>query len=273
MDLIEKCLICKSNRFEELRLNSKDERLINICQSCGYGRRKEIGFESNISTQLAADKERVVVPCESQIRWPRRPALVAQQIGRYLGRGKVLDIGCGNGMNLKALPDSWEKYGIELSPAVADAAREFTGAQIYTGKYEEYQAQENSYNLVMAHALIEHLFDPQAFVKWCYRILEPGGYLVLMTGDRESKVARKMGQNWPLYRSDDHVSYFSARSIRVLLELVGFEVVREEWRFMYYANSAGSSWDKKYERVKEILGLITKPISDHYYCYAVKRGS
>jgi 2-polyprenyl-3-methyl-5-hydroxy-6-metoxy-1,4-benzoquinol methylase len=277
------CRICSSNeiKFETLvsmgkipRISTKGQLLeLMICPACGHASRNDgRDLTTNLEIQQNSFNQNVVMPHRRESCWPHRPALIASEIRRlHKQAGKALDIGCNTGIWLAALGTAWDRYGVELSPLAAETARLFSKAEIYCGSIESYQAAPNSYDMVTAFAVIEHLSDPQMLVAWAYEHLAPGGLLVLMTGDRESLVARQMGTDWPLYWSHDHISFFSARSLCRLLENQGFRVIRQEWRFMYTATGLGSPMRNYFMKLKEILRIgITSPTNDHYYCYARK---
>jgi SAM-dependent methyltransferase len=277
------CPICSSNEvnFETLvspgkiPLISKPGQLLElmICSSCGHALRRDgRDLTTNLAIQQNSFNQNVTMPHIRDTRWPHRPALIASEISRLTKcAGKVLDIGCNTGIWLATLGSAWEKYGVELSPVAAETGRRFSQAEIFCGPIESYHAAPNSFDLVTAFAVIEHLSDPKMLVAWAYEHLAPEGLLVLMTGDRESLVARQMGADWPLYWSHDHISFFSARSLCRLLENQGFQVIRQEWRFMYAATGLGSPFLKFIMKLKEMLRVdITSPNNDHYYCYAYK---
>jgi SAM-dependent methyltransferase len=273
----EICPICTSAQvtpcFFALPKSGHQNRLpLLICQECGHARRLDSGdFSTNLQMQHTSFEAHAKSPDKRSIRWPRRPALVASEIRRLAGnQGKALDVGCGLGLGLAALGNTWEKYGVELSEKRAAIARTFANATIYCGPIESYEPDVNSFDLITAFALIEHLNEPRSFVEWAYRHLKSGGLLVLMTGDRESKTALEMAENWPLYHCDKHTCFFSQRSLTRLVEDAGFCIVRKEWRFMYTSCGMGNAFYRHSMKLKEILRFVTKPRDDHFYLYAKK---
>lgn len=244
-----------------------------ICADCGYATRiEDRDFRSNLAIQTDFFNQSVSVPERRYTKWPHRLALVAAEVRRLIGnKGRVLDIGCNTGMWLEALGNGWEKHGVELSPVAVEITRNFTKAKIFCGPIESYSADPNSFDLITAFAVIEHVSDPRMLVQWVFEHLKAGGLLVLMTGDRESMTALQMGQEWPLYASTDHVSFFSARSLCHLVENVGFCILRKEWRFMYMPWGIGSRFFRFIMKIKEILRWIDTPQHDHLYLYACKQ--
>ncbi len=271
----QSCLICDSAdvKTESLILPKSGQTLtLTVCQKCGHGRRiDDRGFHGNLAVQEEFFNATAKIPARHVLRWPHRPALIASEVKRLVGSGgKALDIGCGTGMWLAALGCGWTKHGVELSPKAATIARNFAEAEIFCGPIESFVVKPCSFDLVTAFAVIEHVEDPRFLVSWAFEHLRPGGLLVLMTGDRESRTATEMAENWPLYRPTEHVSFFSARSLGQLVEDTGFSIARKEWRFMYMPWGMGSRTFRFVEKLKEIMALVKTPKHDHLYLYALK---
>lgn len=262
------CPICGAGSHRTtLRLDP--EIPILVCPACGHAVRAEApSFDANIAQQIEVARQKAVPASPRDVRWPRRVALVAAQVRKLAGRhGAALDIGCGNGAWLLALGTGWTRFGVEVSPASADVVRRSTGAEVFRGPFESYRPQ-HPFDLITAFALIEHLGDPRAMIQWARDHLRPSGLLVLMTGDRQSAVARSLEDRWSLYAPPEHVSFFSAQSLRLLLEQTGFQVVRQEWRHMGHGAHRSSRVRSLWWKCKEVLGLVRRPYFDHYYCYA-----
>ncbi len=73
--------------------------------------------------------------------------------------------------------------------------------------------------------VIEHLPEPADTLADCARALEPGGVLVLTTGDFGSMLARATGRSWRLMTPPQHLWFFTVDSIRRLAARLGLEVV------------------------------------------------
>lgn len=277
----QRCLVCSNpTRLLTLRVPDRSfdvsasytEKLISHCDHCGYERDESVrSLKQAVGLQSHFDQQALVTD-ESQARWPARAALVARTINRLVpAGGRALDVGCNTGTNLRALGGRWSKVGVEPSSPLAEVAERFSGARVHACGIENLAEPTGSFDLVTSHAVIEHLYDPVVLIARSAELLRSGGILVLMTGDRESRLAVKMGSAWPLYISPDHVSFFSARSLRLLLERHGFEVIRQEWRFMYFAHGIGSRIARSIVRSLELLGLNPPRLFDAYYIYARKK--
>lgn len=135
---------------------------------------------------------------------------------------RVLDVGCATGALLAALRDrGWEPQGVEISEAQARYGSERHGLPIFAGSLEAAAFPPSSFDLVHASHLIEHLNDPASFLRESFRVLRPGGLLVLTTPNIDGLQARLLGSRWrsAIY---DHLYLFSRRSLLSLLEAARF---------------------------------------------------
>lgn len=275
------CPICGSDELDTARARPRTSRSydVSICRVCGHGTRAEgRSFADNIAIQEQVFDE-LARPPAAPARWPRRPALLARQVERLVGRsGRMLDIGCGPGDWLALFGERWKKFGVDVAPRAADMARKHTGAEVFCGPIEDYADAPQGLDLITAFALIEHLSDPLSLVRWSYEHLKPQGMLLLMTGDRESRVATELGARWPMYEPREHVHFFSARSLVRLVAKAGFAVVHSEWRAMHYSGLETTRWpgaarlERYLSKVKEIAGLTGDSHYDHLYLYARRLG-
>jgi 2-polyprenyl-3-methyl-5-hydroxy-6-metoxy-1,4-benzoquinol methylase len=75
--------------------------------------------------------------------------------------------------------------------------------------------------------VIEHLEDPMGAVRHVYRILKPGGIIVLTTGNVESPLARLQGKKWRMLIPPIHLSHFSPSTIKYLLESAKLRMIEQ----------------------------------------------
>jgi hypothetical protein len=68
--------------------------------------------------------------------------------------------------------------------------------------------------------------DPRRTLEVAHDWLRPGGLLALSTGNIGSVAARLHGRDWSLMTPPWHQFYFSRRTLRRLLESVGFRIER-----------------------------------------------
>ncbi len=146
--------------------------------------------------------------------------------------GKLLDVGAYTGVFVEiAAQHGWEAWGVEPSHwAVGQACAR--GLHMIEGTLATSGLADASIDVVTIWDVIEHLTDPFAEVQQAYRLLKPGGLLVVHTMDIDSLFARVMGGRWP-WLMEMHVYYFSQRTLQAMLAKAGFQVLRSEAQGRY----------------------------------------
>jgi len=162
-------------------------------------------------------------------------ALYLALAGRVFAPGKrLLDVGCGPGFFLKAAAGlGWEAEGVEISPSAAEYAAAVLGVPVRRTKLEEAGFPEAAFDVVTMLDAIEHLGDPSAALAVARRVLKPGGRLILNTPDLGSASRRVLGTDWGVLTPAEHLTYFTGRTLRRMLERAGFDVfgIRNLLRF------------------------------------------
>ena len=141
--------------------------------------------------------------------------------------GRLLEVGSAYGYFLdEARGRGWEVHGVEPSPHAARHAREAFGLDVDERPLAELPPEPGSVDAVALWDVIEHLPDPRRTLESAHARLRPGGVVGISTGDFESLSARLHGRHWSLMTPPWHQFYFSRKTLRRLLEVVGFEVER-----------------------------------------------
>jgi len=91
--------------------------------------------------------------------------------------------------------------------------------------------------LTMFHVL-EHLYDPPAYLAAAHRLLAPDGRLVVQVPNAASWQFRLLGSSWNGVDVPRHLFDFRARDVEKLLTQCGFEVLRRKY-FSLRDNPAG----------------------------------
>jgi 2-polyprenyl-3-methyl-5-hydroxy-6-metoxy-1,4-benzoquinol methylase len=140
------------------------------------------------------------------------------------GRRRFLDAGCATGALLEKMRErGWEASGVEISAQMAEYGRKNRGLPISTLPLEENGFAENSFDVIHASHLIEHLNNPAVFVREAQRILSGGGLFLVTTPNIAGMQAKLLGGRWrsAIY---DHLYLFSVKTLAALLRREGFVV-------------------------------------------------
>jgi len=113
-------------------------------------------------------------------------------IGHLREGMRVLDVGCGPGsitMGIAARIGTGSVTGVDLSEtqvrlAEASAAKQgITNAEFRTASAYELPFDDQQYDAVFSHALIEHLSEPDRAMREFLRVLKPGAVMGVATPD------------------------------------------------------------------------------------------
>lgn len=141
----------------------------------------------------------------------------------------VLDAGCGAGPGLRFFAAQGHRVtGLDRSfLALERASRQVRGARLVQADLQAglpFAAQ--SFDLVVLGDVIEHVPDGLSLLRECYRVLRPGGHLVLSTVNRWDVRRFFQGQRWSGRADPTHVHLYSPLELRKALVRAGFRSVR-----------------------------------------------
>lgn len=151
------------------------------------------------------------------------------------GPAHVADIGAGLGMVAGRLPAAAAYIGVEYAEAtLALARRENRGsaAEFRKGGFPDLPVATGWADLAVCLEVIEHVPDDVSAVADLFRIVRPGGYLLISVPG---------GWYWPDYRLlIGHYRHYARAALERLLADAGFAIVRgfpqhrTFWRFYHY---------------------------------------
>lgn len=139
-------------------------------------------------------------------------------------RGRMLDVGAYIGVFVEvARQRGWDAWGLEPSAWAYKTAQQ-RGVPMIQGTLDSPEVQAQSFDIITMWDVIEHVDDPQGELRKAYHLLKPGGMVVVHTMDIDSLAAKLMGNRWP-WLMDMHIHYFSQKTMRQMLEQVGYRVI------------------------------------------------
>jgi SAM-dependent methyltransferase len=200
------------------------------CRSCGLGRTDAEGFDphayytGDYFSGHRDDGYSDYRAAEPVLR--REFAHSVEFIHGYRTGGRLLDLGCAYGFFLKEAQRYFEVAGIELAEEAAAYCRG-CGLDVWSGVADEANmARIGKVDVITLFDVIEHLPDPRATLALCERFLQPGGIIVITTGDFASPLARLAGAKWRLMTPPQHLWFFTPESLGRLAASLGLSVER-----------------------------------------------
>jgi SAM-dependent methyltransferase len=163
----------------------------------------------------------------------RRLRLLAARIPQ---RGRLLDVGCAAGFFVdEARRAGWQASGIDVSPTMVEWARSKLGVPVTCSGFAHAELAPVQFEAITMWDYIEHSIDPRGDLTKVKEHLPPGAILALSTGDIGTLTARLSGHRWHLLTPEHHNFFFETRTLRLLLEDTGFDVLEAHHRASLYS--------------------------------------
>jgi SAM-dependent methyltransferase len=141
-------------------------------------------------------------------------------------QSQIFEIGCAYGFFLELLSGQFANAaGIDIAEDATKYAREVLNVDAIHGNFIDFEPDFNP-DVICLWDVIEHLKNPREVLEHAHQITAPKGYVLITTGDVQSINARLRGPKWRLIHPPTHLHYFSKKSIRSLLQDVGYENIR-----------------------------------------------
>jgi len=147
------------------------------------------------------------------------------RIERYVARGTLLDVGCAIGIFLQVAQErGWKASGIEIAPEAAREAERLTGCRIVPSP-EPFLREGRTFDVITLWEYLEHVPDPRVELQRLSRLLRPGGVLALSTPNAGQRLVQRAPALWKEFKPPEHLSFFTAETLRRLLAACGFQVL------------------------------------------------
>jgi len=148
-------------------------------------------------------------------------------------KGRLLDVGCWDGMLASQFLPEREVHGLEGNLEAAERANQ-RGVKTQSVDLEKGLPFENHFfDTVIAAEIIEHLYDTDLFLKELKRVLKPGGTLVMSIPNMTSfsNRIRMLFGAYPRngeYRAGGagHIRFYTAPVFKAQVEEAGFQVLQ-----------------------------------------------
>ena len=138
---------------------------------------------------------------------------------------RILDVGCGTGKNLEVFRALGSTEGIDISPEAIAFCHKRGIQKVRIGDATKTAYANNSFDGVLLFDIIEHTEDEET-VKEMYRIVKPGGFMILTVP----------AYTWLWSRWDEvlhHKRRYTRDSLRTLLKHHGFCVLRISYVYSF----------------------------------------
>lgn len=157
-------------------------------------------------------------------------------------RGRLLDFGCGTGHFVEhANRNGSDAHGIDVGSWVGEAAALRNVPNIHVGELKEGDFAAESFDVICASQVLEHLPTPRTELEEIRRILKAGGIFYANVPNYQC-VSIVLGRDdFELNIPPQHLNYFTPRTLGQMCRCSGFQVLRTR-------TYAGLKWENLFGR-------------------------
>ena len=163
--------------------------------------------------------ERTVPDVPEENYWFRRHEAVYSAVRDRCAGALVLEAGCGEGYGAGMLAEvAAGVLALDLDPLTAvHVALRYPGASVARANLVALPVRDGGCDAVVSLQVIEHLWEQERFLRECFRVLRPGGALMVSTPNR---LTFSPGRDTPL--NPFHTRELAAEELAGLVRDAGF---------------------------------------------------
>jgi ubiquinone/menaquinone biosynthesis C-methylase UbiE len=159
-------------------------------------------------------------------------AYLKKTYGSYLKKlltnnknSKLLDIGCGNGFFLEEAKEMGvtSVFGIEPGRSSVEQAPKWLQKSIKVDILKKGIFPDHSFDIICCFHTLDHIVDPNAFLKNTYAILKKGGKALFIVHDTDGLSVKLFGEKSPIF-DIEHIFLFNRKNLAMLFEKNNFIV-------------------------------------------------
>jgi len=192
-------------------------------------------------TELSENKKKIVEAMDNisqkRDKYIRRNRYYCKDIIKFLKfniptNSKVLEIGCGTGYLLNALKPA-RGVGIDISPGMVATAKEnYNHLEFYQMDAENLQLQE-TFDFIIISDTLGYFEDIQRAFKELAKVVHPGTRIIITFHSFLWQPLLKMAEWLHLKMPQPHLNWLNKPDIINLLELEGFDIIKQGRRFLF----------------------------------------
>lgn len=146
----------------------------------------------------------------------------------YHGQGRILDFGCASGRFIARMQSlGWDATGIDFTEdSVAPARKQ--GLKVVCGTLPHPDLAPASFDVVTLRAALEHVHSPVGTLHEVYKLLAPGGKVVIQVPNYDCWELDYFGDAAQILNLPRHLTHFTVDTLTDTLKRAGFTNVQVE---------------------------------------------
>ncbi len=221
-----RCIVCgNQDKLRFIKKYFKENCVVVECQNCFFHFipsyfRKTIDYTTYKSDETGKE----VAKADAWLKIQRN-LLRYELIRKYKKSGDLFDIGCGFGhFLLTGKQLGYNVTGVEMSRANLEYIRKNLDLDVQEKNFLDVN-EDTKYDIMTLWDVLEHIDDADKIIAKVSGMLKPNGNIFIQVPQIDSFFARLLKDKW-WEMGLDHVNYFSHKTIKLLFEKYGIEVVK-----------------------------------------------
>ena len=201
---MDKCLIC--NNDTKILNDSQIKVTYSVCDKCGFIHKNKEHHVDKEEEHRQYTLHNNSFNSEGYVNIFKK--LIKNYITPLHDKGNILEYGSGPGPVLKELLIKEGHTVYDFDP--------------FFNENKEYQ--NHQYNLITSTEVVEHFHNPLNEFEHLASLLEPSGYLLIMTRLRTATLDEFL--NWWYRRDTTHVSFYTMESLIIIAKKFSLKIVK-----------------------------------------------
>jgi 2-polyprenyl-3-methyl-5-hydroxy-6-metoxy-1,4-benzoquinol methylase len=224
------CPICGGKEFDTLFIK---DGFHHVKCGCGFIMVNPTANDENRDRFFSAEYEswtNVLLTPEEELVDTKKFRYGLEFIEGHTGgnKGLIVDIGAGTGLFLEVAREAgWKVSAVEYNQKAVEAIRSI-GIEVFDKALEEGIYAPDSVDIVTIWEVLEHINDPNEFIRGIRNILKPDGLLFICVPNINALVTRILHEKSRTFGGSAHVNFFSIETLSRLLTKHGFQVLETD---------------------------------------------
>lgn len=234
------CIVCGNQKLKLVKHSVRDYDDVDVyqCQCCGHRflhplpdeNRLQAYYDQDTQTKAVYNSKSInlrKIMANSRYDTARRVELLHKETSNNK-QPLVLEIGCGYGFFIRETERlGYNIEGIEISASRRRIARRLCNSDIYHYNLVNEIPDEmiGKYDVIVMFQVLEHIPEPVLFLKNVGRLLKKTGKLIIEVPNLDDHLLNLNEEYFNFFYQTAHVSYYSPKSLRILLGNCGYKSV------------------------------------------------